>query len=339
MKSERAGRLPFGAAIVAAVGLCILAGTAVADPPHYTLAEVTPQPLRVWAAYDLGQQGQVVGRTYDLNVSPPLSRGWVWQNGTMTLLDGPSGETMTEARCIDSNGVIYGGSIDRRYDLTLFKMNPVKWVNNVPTPYANNADINSSTIFACSPTTGVAVGWAKPYVPGALGWRGEYGYANELNFDTSDPERAFMWSGATGAVFTKLLGCHDDQAAAINDAGQVAVILNSFELGGAALYDPRCGLVRLPGLGVGESATRINAMNATAQMVGFSQTGGGVEHPVRWDREVLTDLGLLPGSVEGQALRHQRLWRDRRRRVQPELPVRPSRHDGFPFRRRGHVRP
>jgi len=147
-----------------------------------------------------------------------------------------------------------------------------------------------------------AVGWARPFVPGATGWRGEYGYTSELDFNTREPERAFKWVGTTGSVLARLVGCHDDYGQAINDAGQVAVNLSSFELGGAALFDPRCGLVRLPGLGVGVDTTRANAMNATGQIVGYAQTAGGVEHPVRWDSGAVTDLGLMPGYVEGQAL-------------------------------------
>lgn len=280
----------------------LVAAAAVAQP-HYTLTEVTPRPLRLWVAYDLGAQGQVVGRTYDLNVNPPLSKGFLWQNGNMTLLDGPSGETLTEARAIDRNGVIYGGYADRRFQLGLLKMNPARWVNGTPTPYTNNADINSATIFACSPTTGVAVGWAKPFTPGALGWRGDYGYTNELNFGSQDPVRAFSWSGNTGTVFTKLLGDHDDAANAINDAGQAAIQLGSFELGGAAIYDPRFGLARLPGLGGDRGSTMASWINASGQIVGSALASGTNEHPVTWIGSQLTDLGLLPGTVEGKALR------------------------------------
>jgi probable HAF family extracellular repeat protein len=283
-------------------GIGALAGAAAAQP-HYMLTEVTPQPLRVWAAYDLGAQGQVVGRTYDLNVSPPLSRGFVWQNNTMSLLDGPNGETLTEVRAIDRNGTVYGGYADRRFPLSQLKMNPARWVNGSCVPYANNDGINSATIFGCSPTTGVAVGWAKPFTPGALGWRGEYGYASEPDFGSSDPVRAFSWSNGSGSVLAKLLGAHDDAAMAINDAGQAAFQLTSFELGGAAVYDPRFGLARLPGLGVGEPGTMAYSINAAGQIVGSALASGTIEHPVRWTDGQLTDLGLLPGLVEGKALR------------------------------------
>ena len=78
-----------------------------AGPPQYSFAEIMGPPAGylLWFAYDIGPQGQVVGRVYNLNVSPPLHRGFVWQGGAMTLLDGPGAEPITEARCIDDNGV------------------------------------------------------------------------------------------------------------------------------------------------------------------------------------------------------------------------------------------
>jgi probable HAF family extracellular repeat protein len=301
---QRENIMPRGLFIV--VVCCALAGSAQAQAPRYTAAEVSPRPLRLWEAIDLGAQGQVVGRTWDLNASPPLSRGFLWQNGSITLLDGPAGETVTEARCIDNQGVIYGGYSDHRFDPILLKMNPMRWVAGVPTPYTNNQGINSATILGCSPTTGVAVGWAKPFEPGAPGWQGQYGYTNEPAFSDGDPVRAFIWQGATGAVLTRSLGLSGDGAFKVNDAGQAAVNLNGYELGGAAVYDPRFGLARLPGLGVGNpnpgSSTQATGINQSGQIVGFAQTQGAAEHPVRWDHGALTDLGLLPGFVEGSAL-------------------------------------
>ena len=288
---------------LAAIGaFCALTLAAAAGPPQYTLVEVTPQPLRNWNAYDLGAQGQVVGRTYDLNVSPPLSRGFLWQNGVMTLLDGPAGETITEARCIDDNGVIYGGYADRRFSLNSLKMNPLRWVGGTPTPYPNNQGINSSMFFGCAPTSGIAVGWAKPFQPGALGWRGEFGYANEFDFGNGDPVRAFRWDASGGAVITKWIGSHDDVASDINNSGQMAVYIGSFELSGAAIFDPRFGLAHLPGLGTGEASTWAFAINESGQVVGRAQVAGKIERPVRWFNGSVTDLGVLPGFIEGEAL-------------------------------------
>jgi probable HAF family extracellular repeat protein len=72
------------------------------------------------------------------------------------------------------------------------------------------------------------------------------------------------------------------------------------------VYDPRFGVARLPGLGVGQPyyawGTQARAINEAGQIVGHAQGAGGAEHPVRWDRDVLTDLGLLPGLVEGVAI-------------------------------------
>ncbi len=302
MKSHARWTRPHAAAL-AALALCLLAPpTLHAGPPQYTFVEVTPRPLRLWNAYDIGPQGQVVGRTYDLNVSPALSRGFVWHNGTMTLLDGPDGETITEARCIDDNGVVYGGYADRRFDTRFLKMNPVRWVDGKPIPYPNNQQVNSSTIFSASPTSGVAVGWAKPFEPGAPGWRGEFGYANEMDFDVGDPVRAFRWNAEGGSTLTMLLGVHDDLAVDINDTGQAAIQLHSHELGGAAIFDPRLGVVRLPGLGVSEYGTRAWAINESGQIVGHAMASGGFEHPVCWHNGRITDLGLLPGYVEGEAM-------------------------------------
>ena len=278
-----------------------------AGPPQYTFTEIAGPPAGylLWFAYDIGPQGRVVGRVYNYNVSPQLERGFVWQGGTMALLDGPGGDPVTEARCIDENGVIYGGYRDHRFPLEI-KMHPVRWVDGTPVPYANSADICSSTIFGCSPTTGVAVGWANPFAPGTPGWQGQYGYANEPGFGNQDPVLAFIWSGGAGAVLTRSLGLSGDGARDVNDAGQVAVNLGSDEFAGAAVFDPRFGVARLPGLGVGQPyyawGTQARAINGAGQIVGHAQGAGGAEHPVRWDRDVLTDLGLLPGFVEGIAI-------------------------------------
>lgn len=283
---------------------CAFTTLASAGPPQYTFIEIGPSPLTLWEVHDLGSQGQAIGRAW-ANTNPPQRRGFIWQNGTITQLEGPAGETITEARCIDNNGVIYGGFADRRFNLNLARMHPVRWVSGTPTPYSNNLSINTSTIFNCAPTSGAAVGWAAPYVPAAPGWNGEFGYASELPFGDADPVRAFIWSGDSGRVLTQELGMSDDSAEDINDSGQAAINLNGFEVGGAARFDPRTGVVRLPTLGASLPnagwASFVFAINESGQIVGRSQTAGGVEHPVRWDGAALVDLGLLPGFIEGEA--------------------------------------
>lgn len=275
---------------------------AIADPPMYSISVLPGPPLRLWNAYDLGPQGQVIGRTVDFNVTPALIRGFVWHNGAFTFLTGSDGETVTEARCMDDNGVIYGGAIDRRYPVNLARMHAVRWVNGVAERFANETTTNTSFIFGCSPTSGIAVGWAKPHEPGASGWRGEYGYANEANFGTAEPVRAFIWSGGNGRVLTRGISAHGEGAFDVNDSGQAAITLDTFELGGAARFDPRFGMMRLPGLGVGEPGTRAAAINESGQIAGHALAPGGVEHPVVWTADRIVDLGLLPGFVEGNAL-------------------------------------
>lgn len=279
--------------------------TALAEPPQYTIVEVTGRPLQFWEAHDLGPLGQVVGRSWNTTTGEAFRKGFIWQAGTLTQLEGPPGATRTEARCIDEHGVIYGGYGDARFDPILAKTLPLRWVDGAPIPYANNQSINSATIFGCSPTTGLAVGWAKPFEPGAPGWQGQFGYTNEPAFGNGDPVRAFVWSGNTGEVLTREFGLSDDGVQGVNDAGQAALNLNGFELGGAALYDPRMGVARLPNLGVSLPnagwATITFAINASGQIVGRCQSTGGLEHPVRWTGGEITDLGVLPGFVEGEA--------------------------------------
>ncbi len=125
---------------------------------------------------------------------------------------------------------------------------------------------------------------------------------------TVHPVRAFVWTptadGGTGTILAKWVGSHDDSTYSINDAGQAAVQLGAFESGGPAMYDPRFGLTRLPTLGVGEPGGFCVAINKSGQIAGWAQASsanGGMEHPVRWDQGKITDLGLLPTFVEGQA--------------------------------------
>lgn len=285
---------------VALAGACLLAFGASATPPNYSIDILPPSPLALWSAYDLGPQGQVVGRTYNLGANPPQSKGFVWHNGSFTLLDGPGGEVMTEANCMDENGVVYGGYIDRRFDPLLLKRLPCRWVNGVPEAYANNQFVNSSTIFGCSPTTGVAVGWAKPYEPFTPGWRGEFGYPIEWDFEHSDPVRAFVWKEGQGQVLTRGVGVGDDRVQDINDSGQASITLGSFdEVGGAAIYDPEFGLARLPDLGAGGSLAM--GINEDGDIVGWTKVSGHIDHPVLWRDGQCIDLGLIPGFVEGRA--------------------------------------
>ncbi len=310
-----------GARCLVAAGFGVSAMCAVAHgQPRYSLTEIGGRPFSLYQAYDIGPEGQVVGRSYNLNTTPVQSRACVWREGVMTTLDGPGGETVTEARCIDDRGVIYGGFADRRFPLNQLRMNPVRWVppeppnTGEPSPlaYDNNAGINSATIFACAPTAGTAVGWAKPFVPGAPGWRGEFGYANELDFGAGDPVRAFRWSeaaGSTGTTVAKFFSAHDDKAAAINDAGQIALQLGGFERGGPAILDPRFGVARLPVLGgvlpqdpLGGFVMAINEAGTIAGRALAPAAGGAVDRPVIWREGRCIDLGLLPGFVEGAAL-------------------------------------
>src|SRR5690349_22928820 len=121
------------------LAVTLLACASASAQPQYTLAQIVGPPAgyTLWDAYDLGPQGQVIGRIYNNNVSPPLRRGFVWQNGTMTLLDGPGGETRTVAWCMDDHGVVYGGYDDPRFSPVLTQWHPARWVNGVPEAYSN----------------------------------------------------------------------------------------------------------------------------------------------------------------------------------------------------------
>lgn len=284
--------------LCALVAMC---GSSLAAPPSYDM-QILPDaaaPFNTINAYELGAQGQVVGRL--TNFGQGLMQGFVFQGGALTLLSGLGG-VPCEARCIDDNGVVYGGSLDTRLPASQLKMIAVRWVGGVPEALDPGVAGNTSFIFGCSPTTGAAVGWTKPFAPGEPGWRGEFGYADEFDFSASgDPVRAWLWRQGQSRMVAKGLGLGDDRATDINDAGQIAISLNTTDDGGAALFDPRFGLLRLPDLGSDASWTFTEGINSAGDIVGVAMGIGRREHPVMWRAGRCIDLGLMPGTSEGRA--------------------------------------
>jgi hypothetical protein len=283
---------------VALLGLC---GAVSAAPPMFDIQvlPVTPAPFRFTTAADIGPSGEVVGRFADFNVTPALVQGFVYRDGVFTLLPPLSGSAGTDATCVDRAGVIYGGSLDPRFQSRFAQMHAVRWVNGIPESLGDRVNTNGNIVRGCAPTSGAVVGVLRPFAVGDLGWRGEYGYDQEFDFGNNDPSRAAIWSGGTHRMLPGSGGISGDFAIDINDAGYVTLNRNSPDRVTPALFHPQFGILSLPSLGGGSASIgRINAHNVA---IGSALGPGALDRPVKWELGRCVDLGLLPGQLEGRA--------------------------------------
>ncbi|HUH08311.1 MAG TPA: cell wall-binding repeat-containing protein [Egibacteraceae bacterium] len=226
-------------------------------------------------AQDINNRGQAVGYSEAADGS---FHAVIWQNGTATDLGGFGGASFAFA--ISDNGHIVGGS------------------------YTEPGFSGERRGFLCSPDQAMVD-------LGTLG--GEFTQAHAVNSsghvvgesrDAGGAQRAFLWTPQGGMVDLGTLGGSGAVARGINDAGQiVGESRNSDGERRAFLWTSADGMIDLGVLAAESTASAALAINASGEIVGYSETDESsdgivlLQHAVLWETDrSLTDLGALAGN-------------------------------------------
>lgn len=149
-------------------------------------------------------------------------------------------------------------------------------------------------------------GFGNPFFWGATGERlySEpqpfiYGYAYAINKNgvglvnaNENIDGYFLWNNGIYSPIPAAVNA----PSRINDAGQIAAELANGHVG---LWDQ--GVLTDLGTFPGGSASRIQAIGTSGQIVGSALTAAGARHAALWSNGAVTDLGTLPGDSESTA--------------------------------------
>lgn len=257
-------------------------------PSTYTItdlgANITPVALN--------NNGAVVGEIVESPGQP--AAGFLYQDGTLSVLNGRTGNLLFVGGLNNSNQVVGGDS-----------QGPVLWVDGTVTalPIAGVIADNGTIAGGFSPARVDVEGTitALP-VPGggtfsladAISANGQYvaGFGPDL-FDGSGESAPYLWNLVTGEAGTDLGGDPLGQALGVNNSGQVVGFVAG-DYGGSAFLFSNGRLTDL-GQGIGSSA---NGINNAGHAVG--RTGRG--HAFVYSSGVLTDLNDLVPAGSGFTL-------------------------------------
>lgn len=173
-------------------------------------------------------------------------------------------------------------------------------------PYGLN-DRGEVCGISATTTTSDAFLWTKSGGMQDLGTLGGFSFGNGVNVsgdvvgssDTTSGVHAFFWSSGTGMQDIGSLG-GASYGTAINASGQVAGYSSLSTPGQHAfLWSASAGMQDLGTLSsTGQGFSTAQAINKSAQVVGYSGVGGGAQfHAFLWTESAgMSDLGTLGGS-------------------------------------------
>lgn len=254
-------------------------------------------------AMDIDDAGRVVGDGLSLDGI----RGFVWENGTMTVLEPLPGGSLSTALAINGSGRIVGSSDESGIRRT----RAVFWENGTPTSinqwFSSGArGINDLGQIVGSFNTGAFV-WDAG-VATVLSDPGGIGYNDALDINgpgqivgsSYDGTRRFgvLWDGGT-AIDLGSLGSGNTQARAINDAGHiVGESANPTDpaAGGAFIWVD--GTMTALGTLDGAYSGAMD-INESGQVVGWSTVGvEEFEHATMWILGPATPEETIDAAVE-----------------------------------------
>lgn len=257
----------------------VVATLACAEPPRYTLVEITGLPAGLASGSKIDEQGRVlVGvRTAHSGVD----RSYLWTEGQLTPLPALQGQGRCIARAMSADGLI-GGSCGP-FDTLV----PTLWRNGVPEVLSvfgtDLADVMGMS------SNGNICGYARAFAE-QTAWHGFAVIDGELHDLGPTP-------------FNDL-----SSADAINDDGVVALSWRTHRDRVAPfLWNASHGMRELPTLGGLQAGT--TDINNRGEVVGWSENGRAepiegthFKFPVRWDSQGRIETLPLPdGYPSGQA--------------------------------------
>jgi len=219
----------------------------------------------------LNDRGQVVGYE-SLAGDDFIWRGFLWQRGKMTDLGGLGG-SITTADAINNRGQVAGTS----------------WTTNGET---------HGFLWASGKMTDLGA----RFDPASLGapQRGAMNERGQIPGRVDD-RWAAVWEDGVIRILPKTTGIRASQALDINEAGTV---VGSCTLRPSSGVHPclwRNGKVLDLGLIYGNGG-KAHAINDRGQVIGNSRSGNGRYHGFVWENGKLTELPMLPGGKQSQAL-------------------------------------
>lgn len=258
--------------------IAVVATLAGAEPPRYTLVEITGIPGVSITGMDIDEQGRVLCASRGPG---NFERSYLWIDGQVTPLPALPGQGRCIARAMSEDGLI-GGSCGPFESLV-----PTLWRNGVPeelpvlgTTLADIMDISPK---------GNICGYARAFAE-QTAWHGFAVIDGTLHDLGPTP-------------FNDL-----SSADAINDEGVVALSWRTHrDRVSPFLWDASHGMRELPTLGGLQAGT--TDINNRGEVVGWSENGrvepieeNHYKYPVRWDAEGrIGQLPLPDGYPAGQA--------------------------------------
>jgi uncharacterized membrane protein len=252
---------------------------AVAEPPRYTMVEITGLPAGPATGMEIDEQGRVLVVVRTANGG--VDRSYLWTEGQLSPLPALQGQGRCITRAMSADGLI-GGSCGP-FDTLV----PTLWRNGAP-EVLPVFGTDQADVMDMSPNGNIC-GYAKAFDE-QTGWHGFAVIDGTLHDLGPTP-------------FNDL-----SSADAINDEGVVARSWPTHRDRVAPfLWDATHGMRELPTLGGFQTGT--TDINNRGEVVGWSENGrvesiseNHYKYPVRWDAEGrIGQLPLPTGYPTGQA--------------------------------------
>jgi probable HAF family extracellular repeat protein len=292
-------RLSIGCAFVV-VGLMLLAGSAGAGAPAYTITDLGDFGRFTNEATAINDNGQVAGTAYVTQLS---RHAFLWQGGELIDL-GTLGGSNSMALAINDAGHVIGSS-----DTTSGETHAFVWHDGVMVDlgtlggnYSAASAVNSSDQVVGTSATESGISHAFLWQDGVmtdLGTLGDPGLASTARGISDDGVVAgssFVDSGQWHAVVWQdgaILDLGRGEAWGVSASGYVVGYLGSSSNFGFVWHD---GVTAMLGT-LGGRHSYAEVVNDLGQVAGYSYTAAGDQRSFFWDDGVMTDLGALGGNA------------------------------------------